>query len=142
MKLFLYDVEFPPYQNPPGTKDRCDTDLGAYFVSRGLDYGMSALGGNVRTRGDVRRRRRPVKDADRHALGAWIQTRPVRCIARLGAVERLTGSTEFFRDITEWVFEVDNLTDDDRRRAAEYEHERKAWALAHAKRAGPAGDER
>lgn len=141
MKLFLYDVEFPRYQNPPGTKGRFDRDLGAYFVSRGLDYGMSSLGGDVRTRGDVRRKRRPVTDTDRRELADWIRTRRVRCVARLGAVERMTDSTEFFRDITEWVFEVDNLTDEDRRRAAEYEVELKEWARAHAKRERPAGGE-
>jgi hypothetical protein len=47
-----------------------------------------------------------------------VKAQHVKCIARLGALEEDNDDTQSFRPITEWVFEVDNLTEPDRRRAA------------------------
>lgn len=116
--LFLYDFEFVPYENPPRTKDRFSEALRAYFAHRGLDYGMSALGGMVHCRGDVRGKRRPVTEDDRQALAEWARGQRVRCIARMGALEEDRDGIEFFREITEWVFVIDNLTANDRAEAA------------------------
>jgi hypothetical protein len=79
---------------------------------------MSALGGMVRCRGDVRRKSGAVTEADRQSLAEWIKAQHVRCVARLGALEEEDDETQYFRPIDEWVFEVDNLTDADRNQAA------------------------
>lgn len=113
--MFLYDVEFVPGWNPPDTRDRFAQALRSYFESREFDAGMSALGGIVRCQGDVRRRGRPVTEYDRRALAEWIKSQPVKCIARLGKLEEDDEELQFFREITEWVFEVGPLTDDDRK---------------------------
>ena len=107
--LFLYDVEFVPGDNPPGAFERFSESLRAFFESRGWDYGMSALGGMVRCRGDVRRKVGDVTEADRKLLAGWIKAQPVKCIARLGALEEYNADTRYFRPVGEWVFEVDNL---------------------------------
>jgi hypothetical protein len=117
--LFLYDVEFVvPGDNPPDGKERFAEALRSYFETHDLEYGMSALGGMTRCRGDVRRKVGLVTDDDRRSLANWIKAQHVRCIARLGALEEENNDTQYFRPITEWVFEVDNLTDADRQRAA------------------------
>lgn len=80
---------------------------------------MSALGGMVRCRGDVRRKAGEVTEADRQSLAEWIKAQHVKCVARLGALEEENDDTQSFRRISEWVFEVDNLADADRRAAAD-----------------------
>src|SRR4051812_11716049 len=60
--LFLYDFEFVPFQNPPHTMSRFQEDLRAYFVAQRLNYGMSALGGMVHCRGDIRGTSQPVTE--------------------------------------------------------------------------------
>jgi hypothetical protein len=125
--LFLYDFEFIPYENPPRTKERFTEDLRAFFESHDLDYGMSALGGMVHTRGDVRGRERPVSEDDRQALARWAKAQPVRCKARLGALEEDREGIDFFRDVIEWVFQVDNLTESDRAEAVEYHQRTRDW---------------
>jgi hypothetical protein len=125
--LFLYDFEFVPYQNPPHTKDRFSEDLRAFFGARGLDYGMSALGGMVHCRDDVRGKGRPVTDDDRQALAAWASRQRVRCTARLGALEQDREDLQLFRPVTEWVFAIDNLTDEDRAEAAAWHERTRQW---------------
>jgi hypothetical protein len=125
--LFLYDFEFVPYQNPPHTKDRFAEDLRAYFTSNGLNYGMSALGGMVHCRGDVRGKSRPATEEDRQALAAWASRQRVRCTARLGVLELNREDIEFFRPVTEWVFAIDNLTDEDRAEAAAWHESIRQW---------------
>jgi hypothetical protein len=44
---------------------------------------------------------------------------------RLGDLEEDNDETQLVRKITEWVFEVDNLTKEDRRAAAAHEREMK-----------------
>ena len=81
--LFHYDFEFVSYQNPPHTMDRFTEELRAYFVANGLDYGMSAHGGMVHCRGDVRGKGRPVTEEDREALATCARGQRVRCTALL-----------------------------------------------------------
>jgi hypothetical protein len=125
--LFLYDVEFVPGWNPPRTRDRFAESLRSYFESQGLDFGMSALGGMVRCQGDVRRRIGPVTEDDRRALAEWIKSQPVKCIARLGRLEEEHEGTRYFREITEWVFEVGEPTDDDRAHAVAWHAKLRLW---------------
>jgi hypothetical protein len=119
--LFLYDFEFVPYQNPPHTKDRFSEDLRAFFEGHRLDYGMSALGGMVHCRGYVCGKGRPVTEEDRQALAAWARRQRVCCTARLGALELDREGIDLFRSVTEWVFAIDNLTDEDRAEAAAWQ---------------------
>ena len=116
--LFLYDFEFDPYRNPPGTMSWFTEELRAYFVAHDLNYGMSALGGMIHCRGDIRGKGRPVTEDDRQALAAWASTQRVQCTVRLGALEPDREDIEFFRVITEWVFPIDNLSAEDRAEAA------------------------
>ena len=125
--LFLYDFEFVPYQNPPNTMSRFTEDLRAYFVAHDLNYGMSALGGMVHCRGDIRCKGRPVTEHDRQALASWASTQRVRCTARLGALEQDREDIEFFRVVTEWVFAIDNLTSEDRAEAAAWHESIRQW---------------
>jgi hypothetical protein len=142
--LFLYDFEFAPYQNPPHAKDRFAEDLRAYFEDRGLDYGMSALGGMVCCRGDVRGKGRPVTEDDRRALATWASSQRVRCTARLGALEEDRDDIQLFREVTEWVFVIDNLTPEDRAEVAAWHEVIQQWVQsAQQKHADPgAADDR
>jgi hypothetical protein len=118
---FLYDIVFVPFKNPPDTKDCFEMALRSYFSSNGLHYGVSALGGMVHTCGVVWRNERDVTLEDRTKLADWIKTQRIQCTARLGDLEEETDGTDYFRDVTEHVFEVDNLTAEERQQAAKYE---------------------
>jgi hypothetical protein len=61
-----------------------------------------------------------VKETDRVALADWIKTQRIRARAKLGSLEEDTESTDLCRDITECIFEVDNLTKEDRKAAARH----------------------
>jgi hypothetical protein len=112
---FLYMFEILADLNPPGTLDRFREELRAFFVGRGWDnYGMGALGGNLRLYGDVSRKGQPVTEDDRQALAEWARGQRFRGTVRLGKIE--SGDSQL-RRITEWVFEVDNLSETDAERA-------------------------
>jgi hypothetical protein len=131
--VFLYDVEFEPYENPPGTCDRFGEDLRHYFASRNLTFGMSALGGTRHCRGSVFGEKDTLLDSHRQELADWIRCQRVKCVVRLGAIEENTDATKHFREITEWVFNVDTLTDDDRIQAKAYHDEIRSWIASRAK---------
>jgi hypothetical protein len=115
---FLYDFEIPPNLNPPGTLDRLREAVRAYFASRGWDNcGMGALGGNLHLYGDVGRKGQPVTEDDRHALAEWARNQRFCGTVRLGKIE--SGDIRL-RKVTEWVFEVDNLSEAERAEAAAY----------------------
>lgn len=137
--LFLYDFEFVPYQNPPHTKDRFAEELRAFFEARGMDYGMSALGGMVHCRGHVHGKGRPATEDDRQALALWASRQRVCCTARLGALEQDREGIEFFRPITEWVFTIDNLTDEDRAEAAAWHESIRQWVQSSQRRQAEPG---
>lgn len=118
--LFLYHVEFPPFANPANTKSRFEADLMTFLKARRLRVLMGQQGGMANTYGVVHRKRWGVKEEDRIAFANWIKVQRVRCKARLGELEEDTESTELTREITEWVFEVDNLTKEDRKAVAAY----------------------
>ena len=125
--LVLYDFEFVPYQNPPNTKDRFEEDLRAFIQSLGLAFGLSALGGMTHCRGEVRGQGRSVTEEDRQALASWAGRQRVRCTARLGRLEEDHGGIQFLQPITEWVFAIDNLTDEDRAEAAAWHERIRQW---------------
>lgn len=123
--LFLYHIEFPSFANPPGTKSRFEADLMTFLKSRRLRCLMGQQGGMSNTYGVVHRKRWGVKEADRIALAEWIKTQRIRATVRLGELEEDTQSTVLVRDITEWVFKVDNLTKEERKAVAEYKERQK-----------------
>jgi hypothetical protein len=121
--IFLYDVEFVAYANPPRRADQFAEALREFFQASGLDYLMSALGGTARTRGIVFRKAADTTRQDREAVAAFVRQQPIAATARIGELERETEATDYFRPVTEWVFAVDNLTDADRAEAAAYHQE-------------------
>ena len=125
--LFLYFFEFVPFENPPQTMDRFSEDLKAYFDANRLGYMMSALGGMVACRGIVFGKGRPVADEDQKRLAEWAGRQHVRCTGRLGALELEREDIEYFRPVTEWVFAIDNLTDEDRAEAAARHENIRQW---------------
>lgn len=122
-RLFLYHFELDPRRNPPHTIERFSEALRAYFEARGLEYGMSGLGGAVHCRGCVFGTGRELTEDDRRALGDWARGQRVRCTARLGALEEDHDDLPLFREVTEWVFEIDNLLDEDRAEAEAWQEE-------------------
>jgi hypothetical protein len=118
--IFLYDVEFIPFTNPPYRKDQFSEALKEFFRAGGLDFLMSALGGMVHTCGIVFRKEGEVSQHDRERVAEFIRQQPILATARIGELEQETESTDYFRPITEWVFAVDNLSDADRVQAAAY----------------------
>jgi hypothetical protein len=131
--LFLYHVEFPPFANPPSTKSRFEEDLKTFLKARHLRFLMGQQGGMANTYGVVHRKRWGVKEADRMALTEWIKVQRIRCTARLGDLEEDTEDTELVREITELVFEVDNLTKEDRKAATAYKRETEKFTRQGAK---------
>ena len=119
--LFLYHVEFPPGANPPFTKTRFEAGLMAFLKARRLRALWGHHGGLANTYGVVRRKRWGVKEPDRVALADWIKAQRIHATARLGKLEEDAETTDLDRDITEWVFPVDNLTAEDRLAAEEYD---------------------
>lgn len=133
---FLYMFEILADLNPPGTLDRFREELRAYFVGRGWDNcGMGALGGNLRLYGDVNRRSHPVTEDDRQALAEWARGQRFRGTVRLGKIE--SGDSRL-RRITEWVFQVDTLSETDAEREevasryAEFHRQMEAMLQEHA----------
>jgi hypothetical protein len=125
--IFLYDVEFIPYTNPPHRKDQFSESLKEFFRANHLDFLMSALGGMARTRGIVYRKEGEVSQQDRERVAGFIGQQPIFATARIGELEVETEATDYFREVTEWVFAVDNLTDADRAQAAAYDEHIRRW---------------
>lgn len=132
-RLFLYEFKFVPYTNPPQAMERFREELRAYLVDQQLDYGMSALGGMVSIRGDIRRKDRHVSDLDRQSLAQWASQQQVKCECRLGAIEEDHPDLQLFREITEWVFPIDNLMAEERTTAAQWKEEIHRQAQANRK---------
>jgi hypothetical protein len=106
--LFLFCVDFRPHANPPGTIERFEEDLKAYLKGRRLRFLVGGQGGTACSYGAVFRKRWGVKEEHRLALADWIKAQPIRATVRLGDLEEDDQSTVLVREITEWVFEVDN----------------------------------
>jgi hypothetical protein len=72
---------------------------------------MSVLGGMVCCCSTVfSKKERPVTEDDRRVLAEWTNGQRVRCTARLGALKEDHAGIELLREVTEWVFAIDNLT--------------------------------
>jgi hypothetical protein len=116
---FRFAIELAPGRNPPRTRDRLGEDLRAWFVARGLGYGMGALGGNRYCYGEVGPDP-PATEDDRRAMAEWLRGRRMCATVRLEAVVPFDPSADMLAPITDWVFEVDTLTEQERAEAAAY----------------------
>jgi hypothetical protein len=136
--IFLYDIEFVAYTNPPHRMDQFSEALKEFFRASRLDFLMSGLGGAVRCYGIVYRKKGDVSQQDREDMAEFIRQQPILATARIGELEQETESTNYVRPVTEWVFAVDNLTDADRAEAAAYHEEIRRWVrTAQERRADP-----
>lgn len=135
--IFLYDLEFRPYLNPPRRKEQCEDALRSFFDANGLNHLMSGLGGMSRTRGVVFRKTGDVTALDRDQFAEFLRKQPLLGTARIGEIEEDTEATDYFREITEWQFNVDNLTDADRIEATKYHKELRQRIQSAASARGP-----
>lgn len=126
--IFLFHVEFAQLANPPASKSRFEADLMAFLKARRLCVLLGQQGGMTNTYGVVHRKRWGVKEKDRIALAEWIKCQAVHCTVRLGKIEEETCSTDLVREITECVFEVNNLAKDDKILDAAHEAEQRMQA--------------
>jgi hypothetical protein len=117
---FVYDVELLPGQNPPGTFDRLQEGIRAFFVDRRLDYGMGALGGSRHCYGHVVAPGRLAAEDVRRSLAEWVRGLRFRGVARLGPVGPAEPPPALNRTNTSTVVEVDNLTEADKAEAVAY----------------------
>jgi hypothetical protein len=108
--LFLVRVEFRPFANPAGTTARFEEALKVYLKGRRLHCLIGGQGGTACTYGVVYRKRWGVKEDDRVALAKWISAQRICATVKLGDLQEDSDSTDLIREITEWVFQVDNLT--------------------------------
>ncbi len=82
----------------------------------------------LHTYGAVWREEGEVSQSDRQAMAVFVRQQPIRATARLGDLEEETEATDFLRDITEWAFEVDGLSEGDRAEAEEWHGGIRKWA--------------
>jgi hypothetical protein len=119
--VFRYRIRFVDRANPPETYDRVCEELRAFFVARGWEYGMGALGGGVTCYGDVGGPRRTATEGDRHELAEWVRQQRVCATVQIGELEAPPAG--IMDPISGLEFAVDNLTDQDRTEAAAYHDE-------------------
>jgi hypothetical protein len=123
---FQFSIEFDPFGIPRGFKSRFEQALREEAVSsKGLECFLGALGGDRFTYGAVWRPGSHITLADRQAFEEWLRARPLTCKIALGDPEPMELS-DITREITERVFELDNLSAADRQSASEWRN----WVLA------------
>ena len=122
--FFLFDIVFDTNENPPRTCDRFSESLKVFLASHQFDIRLSGMGGMGRCRGYAYPMNGDVAlDGIHQALENWIRAQRAKCTARFGNWEEHHDQVEYFREVTERVFEVDNLMDEDRAEAAAW-HEK------------------
>ena len=123
---FQFSIEFDPFGIPRGFKDRFQSALREEAVlGKGLNCYLGALGGNRFTYGFVWRPGGDITLEARQHFEEWLCAQPVTCKVSLGDPEPME-SSDINREITERVFELDNLSPADRQAPAEW----KAWVSA------------
>ncbi len=117
---FQFVIEFDPFGIPRGFKDRFESALREQAVlGRGLKCYLGALGGNRFTYGFVWRPGDDFTLEDRQSFEEWLRSQPVTCKVALGDPEPMATS-DINREITERVFELDQMSVADRQAAAEW----------------------
>lgn len=118
--VFRYMIEFPTFANPPKRKDELEESLREFLQTSGFDYVMGALGGMARTYGQVGRKQGDALPEDRELLRSWLAKQPMKCVVRIGSLEKNSPNIDVLGVITETIVTVDNLTDEDRAEAATF----------------------
>lgn len=140
---FRFAIELTPERNPPGLCDRLREDLRAWIVGRGLGYGMGALGGSRHLYGEIGPMP-PATGGDRAAMAEWLRSQRMHATVRLEAVVPFSEAADMVAPITDWVFEMDTLTEAQRAEAAAYHSELRRWVESQRVRRaepGPAADD-
>ena len=120
---FLYCVRFKQFANPPNTKMRFEETLRTdAIIANGMKCLVGSQGGMKHSYGLVFRESGQVTMQDRDLIQQWIKKQRICCHVTLGEIEPIE-SCDPKRELTECVFDVDNLTDADRREAREYQLE-------------------
>lgn len=117
--IFQFRIRFDPAAVPCGLADRLREKLRRWFIREGFDYGFGALGGSAVVYGEVGRHGADATLTDRNHLAEWLKRQRLRCEVALGDLERVSESN-ITREVTEVVFHLDNLTDEDWRKGEDY----------------------
>lgn len=117
--IFQFRIRFDPAAIPCGLAERLEEKLRQWFIREGFDYGFGALGGSAVVYGEVGRRGADATLTDRNHLADWLKQQRLRCKVALGDLERESESN-ITREVTELVFHLDNLTDEEWREGEEY----------------------
>ena len=118
---FAVKITFMGAVNPRGTKDRLEDELRQFVLGLGLECYLGPFGGITTTYGFIW-----ADDGERDLLAArgrvegWLRERRISGLCKLGDLEDFE-MTDINRDVAGGrAFSVDNLTDEDRRVAAEW----------------------
>lgn len=129
-----FRIRFQPHENPPGRVQLfTDALRDQAILGSGLACYFGGLGGGACAYGVIWSEAKPITLADRDHIAAWIRQQPIACRVELGSLEPIDG-TDITREVDEYVFSVDNLTDDDRQAAAQREQTLQAKLDAFRKR--------
>jgi hypothetical protein len=117
---FQFSIEFDDFGIPPGFKERFESTLLEVAVrAKGLDCFLGALGGISHTYGFLWRPGGDITLEDRQAFEESLRAQAMTCEVALGDPEPME-SSNIRRKVTERVFELDNLSVQDRQAAAEW----------------------
>jgi hypothetical protein len=132
---FNYRLTFQGYKNPPSRYREIGDRLKDWFKSNAINWGMGSLGGSRVVYGDIQGPSESYLTSVREELTKWLSTLPMCCSVELGVTKSLDALDLLNKDC-ECHFEVDNLTEGDRREAQEYETGLARWANTLERRAG------
>ena len=133
---FRFRIRFPPGANPRGYKDQFERSLQEQVIQEiGLECYFGGLGGGACSYGVVWREDGPLTLADRERIESWIRSQRIACCVELGELEPLE-FTDLLREVADRVFDVNNLTDEDRQLAAAAEQEMLARIAQFQERTG------
>jgi hypothetical protein len=116
---FRLDIQLTPEQNPHGTSDRLREELRSWIVAHGLGYLLGALGGGAHIYGQIGPNPNATQ-ADRDSLAEWLRHQRMSATVRLSSVATFSAESDLLAPITDLVFSVDNLSEEERTRAREF----------------------
>jgi hypothetical protein len=134
---FLYRLTLTDRVNPPQRHQELSDAIREWFKCNGVRYGMGALGGSRTIYGTVGGDSEAQLSQIREQFAAWLSQRPVCASIGLGPTKR-SEAMNLMDDDWDRLFNVDNLTEQDRNDALAYHTELLPWAERTAKK--PATD--
>jgi hypothetical protein len=130
---FLYRLTFVDRKNPPKRYQEISDSVREWFKSHGVRYGMGSLGGSRNIYGTVDGSSEQELAQIREQFAEWLSQLPVCASMRLGPTKRIE-IVNLMDDDWERTFDINNLTEQDRREAHTYYTELSQWAEKHAKK--------